>query len=197
MDVVALSVPGLRRAADVLRRGGVVVVPTESSYALAADARRRRAVSRIRRLKGRGPRPLALMASSEAQVRRFFRLDAAAARSVRRHWPGALTVVLPVRDARVRRAGLAPDGRVGVRVPASATVRAVAAQVGAPLVATSANRSGRPACFSRRAFLSQFAGRPMPDLFLDAGALPRRRPSTVVRLDGERVVVLRPGPVRP
>lgn len=197
MDVLPLNAAGIRRAAEVLRRGGVAAVPTESSYALAADARDRTAVSRIRRLKGRGPKPIALMAASPAMVRRFFRVDSAAARLMRRHWPGALTIVLPVRDRGLRRAGLAADGAVGVRVPASAPARRLSAAVGAPLVATSANVSRRPPCFSRRAFLAQFSGRALPDLFLDAGALPRRRPSTVVRLVGERLHVLRQGPVRP
>lgn len=195
MDVVRVNAAGLRRAAAVLRAGGVVVVPTETSYALAADGTHRAAISRIRRLKGRGPKPMAVMAASSHMASRFFTINPVSARLARRHWPGPLTLVLPVRNARLARTALS-RGAVGVRVPGFAAARQLSARVGAPLVATSANRSGKPACRSVRAFRAQFRGHPLPDLFLDAGALPRRRPSTVVRVAGERMLVLRQGAVR-
>lgn len=196
MDVVRLNPAGIRRATAVLRAGGVVVVPTETSYALAADATNRTAVARIRMLKGRGRKPMAVMAASSATVSRFFQMDPLSARLARRHWPGPLTLVLPARDVRLARSALGSGGKVGVRVPGLPAARALCARLGRALVATSANISGKPACRSKRAFLAQFRGRNHPDLFLDAGALPRRRPSTVIRVSGRRFVVLRSGPIR-
>lgn len=185
----------LLRAVRVLKRGGVVVVPTETSYGMAADALNRRAVARVRRLKGRGDKPMALIASSPAMVRAFFTVQALAARLMRRHWPGPLTLVLPVRDRRLARAGLSRDGAVGVRVSSHGVPRALSRALGRPIVATSANRSDAPAARTLAAFVLQFRGKALPDAFLHAGRLPPRASSTVARLVDGRVRIVRSGPV--
>lgn len=200
MDILPLNGPeraaSLAAAVRILRRGGIVVVPTETAYAMAADGANARAVARVRRLKGRGAKPIALIAASTAMVRRDFAVDPLSARLMRRHWPGALTLVLAARDRHLRQSGLSPDGRIGVRVSDAAAARLLARRLGRPIVATSANRSGRPACYALAEFLLQFRGR-RPDAFLDAGRLPKRRPSTVALVRDGRVRILRAGPVVP
>ncbi len=198
-----LSINRTRRAASmasatrILERGGVVVIPTETSYGMAADACNPRAVARVRRLKGRGSKPMAVIASSAAMVRTFFHVEAVAGQLMRRHWPGPLTLVLPVRDRRLARAGLSPDGEVGVRVSSAAVPRAISRALGRPVVATSANRSGAPPPPGLAEFIKQFRGKKLPDAFLDGGRLPRRAASTVARIVSGRVRIVRPGPVSP
>lgn len=194
----------LAMAVRILRNGGTVVVPTETSYGIAADACNARAVAAVRRLKGRGEKPMALIASSTAMVRTYFHMPALAVRLARRHWPGPLTLVLPVRDRTLARAGLSRDGgspaergAVGVRVPSAAVPRALSRALGRPIVATSANRSGAPPAPALAEFVLQFRGKKLPDAFLDAGRLPPRMPSTVAAVTDGRVRILRPGPVTP
>lgn len=191
-------------AVRILKQGGVVVIPTETSYGMAADACRPRAVAQVRRLKGRGDKPLTLMASSSTMVRSFFHVEALAGRLMRRHWPGPLTLILPVRlpagrhgDRRLARAGLSPNGAVGVRVPSHVVPRMISRALGRPIVATSANRSGAPAAHALAEFVLQFRGKKLPDAFLDAGRLPMRPSSTVALIVDGSMRIVRSGLITP
>jgi L-threonylcarbamoyladenylate synthase len=178
----------LAEAVKILKNGGLVIYPTETAYGLGADATDRPAAAAVYRQKSRSARkPLATIAASEAMVRRFFALEPAAARLARRYWPGPLTLILRVRDRRLARA-LGRD-RLGVRVSGHPLARALSRGLGAPIVATSANRSGRGNRYSPRTAAAEFGDLPV----LDAGTLPRRRPSTVVAFKRGRPVVLRQG----
>lgn len=188
----ALRKVSLKEAVRILRSGGLAVYPTDTAYGLAADSRDRGAVEAIYAGKGRERRkPLAMIAASEEMVRRHFRLEGAAAGLARKHWPGPLTLILPIRDAKMRRAlGLAEGG---VRVPASRMARELSAGVGAPIVSTSANRSGGGQRYSPRTAVASL-GADVP--VLDGGVLPRRAPSTVVAFRRGKPVVLRQGAIR-
>lgn len=185
----------VRRIASVIRQGGVAIVPTDTAYALAADARNAEAIAVIKRLKERAARkPIALIAADIAQVRRFFVLRGANARLARRYWPGPLTLLLRPLLRRLAVRALSPTSLIGVRVPARAATRRLCAIVGAPLTATSANRSGAGECYTARA-----ARQSLRRSFhtLDAGRLRRRKPSTVVRVNGTHLTILRAGSVAP
>ena len=191
-----VSKPVLRQAVLALRTGQVVVFPTETAYGLAADPGNARAVRKIFAIKGRSPeKQLPLVAGSAAQAAALVQLSGRALALARRHWPGPLTIVAPRRRGRAAGVG----GRTAaVRVPALAWARALALEFGGPITSTSANLSGRPIIHDPREVVRSFARRrARPDLFLDAGRLPPRRPSTIVRLGRRgRIEVLRPGPVR-
>lgn len=187
-----MSDRGLEGIADQLRAGGIAIVPTDTAYALAADATNVRAIRVVRRLKGRGQKPIALLAADRAQVARFFNLSTAERRLARQFWPGPLTLVLTPRRAKLPVKALSPSGRVGVRVPTLAVARRLANLVSRPLTATSANRSGQGECYSVGAARRSLG---VDVLAYDVGRLPKRKPSTVVELLGERVVVHRRGPV--
>ncbi|HVO18613.1 MAG TPA: L-threonylcarbamoyladenylate synthase [Anaeromyxobacter sp.] len=182
-------------AAAVLRRGGIVVYPTDTLYALGARADDAAALERLRRAKLRQEgKPLPLLAADRDQVLLVARLEGVADRVAGRIWPGPLTLVLPALPG-VAAAVTAGTGTVGIRVPASAVARALAARAGFPLVSTSANPAGGPAP-SRVSELAP-ALRRQVDHVLDGGATPGGPPSTVVRLDGESVRVLREGAISP
>lgn len=191
----------VKAAVSVLRRGGVIAYPTETTYGLGCDPRNAQAVARIYRIKGREKKkPFLLVAADAKQAGRV--ADAGARRgiflqdAVKRHWPGPLTLVLPARGGLAK--DVAPRGEVAIRASSSAFVQAVCRAFGFPVVSTSANRSGEPDARSGRAVVKMFAGaRYRPDLLLDSGSLPRRRPSTVARISEEgEVEILRQGEVR-
>lgn len=187
----------LAAAAAVLDAGGVVAFPTETSYGLAANPRNAAAVRRIYAIKGRpAAKPLPLVAASARAVAKAFVIGGAAAKLARRHWPGPLTLVLAAKRGSALPA-LAGGKTGAVRVPASAWARAVAAACGGLVTSTSANRSGDAPCYRPADIRAAFAGRSAaPDLLLDAGTLPARKPSTVVRVRNGKSDILRPGAVK-
>lgn len=133
-------------AARALAAGGLVILPTETVYGLAADAADPKAVAAVYEAKGR-PRfnPLIAHVADMAAARRFAALDDRALALARAFWPGPLTLVAPITDPAavcdLARAGL---DTVAVRAPAHPAAQAVLAAFGRPVVAPSANRSGRP-----------------------------------------------------
>jgi L-threonylcarbamoyladenylate synthase len=179
-------------AAEAVRAGGVVVVPTDTVYGLAASPAVPGATDRIFAAKGRAPDvPLAVLCAHAEQA--FSLADPGVLtddvrRLVARHWPGPLTLVLP------RRAGVSlalgdPPTTVGVRCPDHALVRALAEAVG-PIAATSANRHGEPTA-ETAAPLAEIFGDAV-DVIVDGGRCGGA-PSTVVDVTGARWRVLRIG----
>lgn len=181
-------------AVAVLEAGGVVVLPTDTVYGLAARAVDRSATDRVFALKGRGADvPLAVLCASADQALGLAEpADAAVAAVAQRWWPGPLTLVLRRRPGVGLHLG-EPAGTVGLRVPDDGLVRALAARVG-PIAATSANRHGDPVAGTAeeaRAALGEGV-----DLVLDGGPLGQRS-STVVDATEHPWRVLRAGPIDP
>lgn len=136
----------IAKAAAALKGGGLVILPTETVYGLAADAANARAVAAVYAAKGRPSfNPLIAHVADVATARRIARFDERAERLAARFWPGPLTLVLPVADEAavcdLARAGL---DTVAVRAPGHPLAHALLQAFGGPLVAPSANRSGRP-----------------------------------------------------
>lgn len=198
MKKILLDQP-IRDAVRVLKAGGVIALPTETTYGLACDPRNPEAVRKIFRIKGRAEgKPLQLIASSFAQVERLARLSRAERALADRHWPGPLTLLLRLRSGRKLAARVSPKSVIGIRVTSSPVAKRVAAAFGHPIAATSANRSGRRPAFSGAGVRRAFALFPdKPDGILDIGTIPRRRPSTVARVrSDETVEILRVGAIK-
>lgn len=185
---VAVDQAQLDGAVAALLAGEVVCFPTESTYGLAVDARSHEALARLVALKGRDPRaPIGLIAADRAAARAVAReWPEAAERLVSRHWPGPLTLIVPAADD-LSPELVGPNG-VGVRVSSHPIAHALAAGLGRPITATSANRSGQPAAVvvdeARRAFGDKVA------VYLDGGVCAGT-PSTVVSVlaDGSLALV--------
>ncbi len=183
------------QAAQALRDGRLILLPTETVYGLAADAANAEAVAAIFEAKGR-PRfnPLIAHVEDAAAAEGVAVFDAAARRLAEAFWPGPLTIVAPVRaGGRVcdlARAGL---DSVAVRVPGHAKARAVIAAFGGAVVAPSANRSGRPSptTFADAMEETGFA----VAAAVDGGPCAVGVESTVVSVLDGRVALLRPGAV--
>ena len=176
-----------------LDRGELVVFPTESVYGLGADATSAGAVERLVAVRGREPgKPILVLASDLAMVSMVARdVPVLARRLAERLWPGALTIVLPVRDD-VPAVLAAGTGTIGVRVPAHATARELVARLGRPVTAPSANPPGKPPAETIADARAYFGTN--VSAYVDGGRCSGV-PSTVVAVDGGAVRILRAGGV--
>jgi L-threonylcarbamoyladenylate synthase len=182
------------RIAAAIKSGGIVAVPTDTLYGLAVDPRDSCAVARLFEIKGRpAAAAVPLVAADIDQVRdRAGRLTALAERLAGRFWPGPLTIVLDAHRDLV--AGVrAADSSVAVRVPSHAVPRAIARALGAPLTATSANRSGLPATADAASVLRALGAD--LDAVVDAGPARGGAASTIVDARGEAPRLVREGAI--
>jgi len=180
-------------AVAALAAGELVVFPTESVYGMGADALSARAVDTLVTTRGReADKPILVLASDLDMVRSLVQdLSPPAARLAHRFWPGPLTLVLAAR------AGLAPalgagTHTIGVRVPAHETARALVAALGRPVTAPSANPPGREPAHTIAEAHAYFGDRVRA--YVDGGRLDGAV-STVVAIDGDRVRIVRRGPI--
>jgi len=174
-----------------LRRGEVVAYPTETFYGLGVDAFDEAALGRLRAVKGRGEKAISVLIEGEAMLARLCaEIPPAAQELMRRHWPGALTIALPARDGLP--AALVSDGCVAVRQSPHPIARALVARFGGPITTTSANRAGEPPATTAAAVTAAL-GRACH--LLDGGPTTGGAPSTLIRVRGHVVDVLRPGAV--
>ncbi|HEY1072007.1 L-threonylcarbamoyladenylate synthase [Brevundimonas sp.] len=182
-------------AAEALKTGRLVMLPTETVYGLAADAANPQAVARIFEAKGR-PRfnPLIAHVANALDAETIAVFDDRARALAEAFWPGPLTIVAPVRD-RERVCDLARAGldSVAVRVPGHPRARAVIAAFGGAVVAPSANRSGRPSPTTFEDALEE-TGRSV-GAAVDGGPCAVGVESTVVSVLDGKVALLRPGSV--
>jgi len=195
-EVLPADSAGIEAAARLVREGRLVAVPTETVYGLAARADSAEAVAAIYRAKGRPDfNPLIVHVPSLAAAREIAEFDRRAEALAAAFWPGALTLVVPLRkDARIAPAVTAGLPTVALRCPAHPAMRALLEATGLPLAAPSANRSGAVSP-TEAAHVVESLGSAVP-LVLDGGPCAAGIESTIVALrDRGGWQVLRPGPV--
>ncbi|WP_066776452.1 L-threonylcarbamoyladenylate synthase [Sphingomonas sp. CCH5-D11] len=185
----------IAEAAALIQAGGIVAVPTETVYGLAADATNADAVARIYAAKGRPSfNPLIVHLPDLQAAERIAHVDAAARALAQRWWPGPLTLVLPLRpDTGI--AGLVTAGldTIALRVPAHRAMQALLSASGRPLAAPSANASNAISP-TRAAHVAASLGSRVP-LILDDGPTTAGLESTIVGFGAGSGAILRPGPI--
>ena len=182
----------IRYAADLIRRGELVAIPTDTFYGIAADPFNLAAVDQIYRVKGRPEtRALPILVNTTAQAVSLSRdVPYTFHRLAAKFWPGPLTLLVEASTA-VPLKVTANTGNVALRWPKSAVVNALIELAGGPITGTSGNISGQPACASAIDLLEQMGDR-LP-LIIDAGITPGNLASTIVKLDGDDWEVMRHG----
>ena len=193
--ILAYSSEAIAEAARLIESGLPVAMPTETVYGLAADATNGEAVARIYEAKGRPSfNPLIVHLRDVAQASTFAMFDDESRALAARHWPGPLTLVLPLRPgsaiASLVSAGLPT---IAVRAPAHPAMRALITAVGRPLAAPSANASGRISPTRADHVLAGLGGR-VP-LIVDGGPAEHGLESTIIAATGSGLRLLRPGPI--
>lgn len=178
--------------AALVARGGILAIPTESSYGLAVDPGSRRGVDAVFAVKRRSAdQPLPVVVAGPEHLERLgVDWPSPASGGLERLWPAALSLLLPTHDPLP---AAAESGRLAVRVPDHDGLRALLGSLGLGLTATSANRSGTPPVLDPAELEPLLAGRDA--IIVDAGALPGGPPSTLVEVAAGVVAVRRRGRV--
>jgi L-threonylcarbamoyladenylate synthase len=191
--ITADSPDAMRSALRVLRNGGLVAFPTDTLYGLGALVGSGPSIDRLFTAKDR-PRERSipvLIGSPDDLARVAIDVPKRVLRLGEAFWPGPLTLVVPRREDLPENLG--PTRTIGVRVPDHPVALELLRQAG-PLAVTSANRSGDEGCISAEQVEQALGGR--VDLILDGGPCPGGMASTVAQLDGDRLRILREGPIR-
>ncbi len=208
----------LRPVVAELKKGAIVVYPTDTAYAIGCDATNAAAVRKIFVIKGRPKtKAMPIICADLKMVEKYFLNTKRYSLYAKKYWPAPLSVVVEAKKG-IAKAALA-SGTAAVRVPDSLIAQTISKFLGRPLVATSANFSGAPTCYSAKAFLRQFEKQPAPRLrgeqaalsgtlsrprareimnlvVLDAGALRHRKPSTIIKINKDGLInVIRKGSI--
>ncbi|MBN2067676.1 MAG: threonylcarbamoyl-AMP synthase [Candidatus Diapherotrites archaeon] len=180
----------LEKAARIMKDGGVVVFPTESSYGLGTDALNENAIKKLGMIKQQpDEKNISVIVSNLEQAKEFGLVNEEAEKLVQKFMPGPLTLVVP------KRANV-PDAlserTIAFRISSNRIASELCKAVGNAITATSANLHGRPSIYSAKEVIKEFNNR--VHMIIDAGELPRNQPSTIYDVGNKRV--LRHGPVK-
>lgn len=183
-------------AAEIIKNGGLVAIPTETVYGLGANGLDEAAVAKIFEAKGRPQdNPLILHVADAAEIEKFCHsIPQSAYRLAEKFWPGPLTMVLPAKD-NVPLSTRANLPTVAVRCPDCGITRDIIRLAGVPVAAPSANISGKPSTTTAQHVRHDHDGR--IELIVDGGACRVGVESTIVDLTEERPRLLRPGGITP
>jgi L-threonylcarbamoyladenylate synthase len=193
--VVPYSDAAIAEAAGLIRRGEPVAVATETVYGLAADATNAEAVAQIYAAKGRPSfNPLIVHVAGLAAAQAIGDFSPKALELARQHWPGPLTLVVPLRpDAGIAALVTAGLPTIALRVPGHRAMQALLRAAGRPLAAPSANASGSISPTRAEHVLKSLDGK--ISLIVDDGPTERGIESTIVAATGGPLRLLRPGPI--
>lgn len=185
----------IKQAAKLIKQGKLVSFPTETVYALAADANNSKAVEAIYRLKGRNAdKPLALLLADIDLAQSIVELNEAARKLAAEFCPGPITFVLKKHKGSKLAANLNEGiDTIAVRIPDHEIALSILRKAGCPVVATSVNPSGQPSAISAAEVEGYFSGR--IDYLLDGGDCTIGIASTVVDLTGSSPKILREGSI--
>jgi len=182
----------IRQAAEILRDGGVIAYPTDSSYALGCHIGDADAAKRIRRIRGLGDdHLLTLVLRDLSEIGHFARLDNWQFRIIRRGTPGSFTFVLRATREVPRRLQHPKRSTVGVRVPGNAVARALLAELGEPILSSTLILPDETEPLNDAEAIRDAIGAQL-DLVIDAGACPAE-PTTVIDLSKPPPVIVRRG----
>ena len=180
------------RASGVLRKGGVIVYPTDTLYGLGADAFSDESVEKIYAIKGRDPqKPIHAVFADLAMVEEYAIVNDAARKLAAEFLPGPLTMVLQKKPGIT--GGIGNVETIGVRIPDNDFCLELAKTYGKPFTTTSANKAGVDPESEIQKIMNQLGG--SVDLVIDGGVLPMSAPSTVVNLLSGVPVILREGAI--
>ena len=182
----------LRRAAEIVRHGGLIAYPTDSCYALGCLASEARAIERLRRVRGIDERHhLTLMCRDMSEIARYASVDDLRFNLIRAATPGSYTFILRARREVPRRALHARRKTIGVRIPGHAVAHALLAELDSPMLSTTLLLPGDGQPLSDPAQIRVRLEHAL-DLVIDAGSCGTE-PSTVIDLTGDMPLVLRKG----
>lgn len=198
MRIVKINKNSASEAASVLRRGGLVIYPTETLYGIGADATNQTAVDKLNVYKERPTgKPYSIAVADQNMAEKFVVLNQTAKDLYKKFLPGPVTVISTGKHKMA--SGVESEtGTLGVRITDYPLVTEIVKKLGKPITATSANPSYKKRPYKVSDIVPYLSARQkgLIDLIIDAGSLPMREPSTVIDTTADDPVVLRQGEIR-
>lgn len=182
--------------AKALKREGVVVLPTDTSYGMAANATSTEAINNVYKVKNRTKnKPLSIIVKNIDQARKYSVVDERTIKLFNKYFPGKLTIIVKKKD--ILPENLTGGSKlVGLRIPDCKIIEKVMIKIDFPITATSANISGGKEPYSVEEIAKQYKdSKNKPDLVVDSGNLPKNKPSTIVDLSDNKIKLIRSGPI--
>lgn len=190
-----LSAQTVSETLSVLRQGGLVIAPSDTVYGLLVDATNAQAVAKLIQFKNRPfGKPISVFVKDMQMLKEQVITRPEQEALARSLLPGPFTIVLPSQH-RVNQSLESERGTLGVRIPDYELISNLTRAFGKPITATSANLSGRPPHYSLESLLNELPNhkKSLIDLAIDAGKLPRNKPSTVIDLSQSDMKIMRKG----
>lgn len=197
MKIIKLNKNALKIGLDIIKKGGLVVCPSDTVYGLLADATNESAVKKLILFKNRPPgKPISVFVPDFNRLQKQVKVEKTQLKTLHQFLPGPFTVILSSKH-RVSPLLESEKGTLGVRIPDYNFIRVLTDKFGKPISATSANLSGKPAHYSVRTLLNVIpeSKKQLIDLIIDAGKLPRNKPSTVIDLTRPELKIIRKGEI--
>ena len=193
MQLLKATKENIRFAAGTIKKGGLVVYPTDTVYGLGCNPFDTNAVNRVFEVKGRTGKPLPVLAYSIKDAQKIATFNQKALKIAKAFWPGSVTLILP-KKPELPNIVTCNRNSVGVRVPNHEVALELIRLSNGLLIGTSANKTGEAPPKTPEEAIKQLGER--VDIVLDGGAVPVGTPSTVVDLTAEKPVIIREGPIR-
>ena len=186
VDPLRLEIKHLEEAAKILADGGLVIIPTETVYGIAANALNKKTIERLYKIKQRPQdKPFSLHIDKKEKVEDFARdIPVSAYRLMEKFWPGPLTLLLKSKD----------KGKVGIRLPDNEVARRIIGLSGVPVVCPSANLSAKPAPINFQQAIQDLKS--LVDFAIDAGETRLKQESSIVDLTVQPPEILRTGAIK-
>jgi len=189
--IVACDPNGIKLAAITVKRGGLVVFPTDTVYGVGCDPRNPKSIESIYRIKKRNEsKNLPVLGYSKKEISKIANFDKISNEIANKFWPGSVTLVLKLKDEKIKRS-MNLDDKIAVRVPNHPCTLSLLKECKL-IVGTSANHSGNPPYSDPKMVLENFSGF---DVFLDGGIIPNSIESTVVEIVEGNLKILRQGKI--
>jgi len=191
VEVKKPDVKVLKEAVNTMKRGGLIIYPTETCYGIGADATNPKSIKKIYEIKGRDTsKPIPILVSDLNMIKRYGVVTNRVEKLVKKFMPGPLSIVvkkrIPISDSN-------HDG-VSFRVSNNPVASLLVKLFKVPVTTTSANISEQPPIYEIKKIIDVFKGK--VDLILDCGDLPKNKPSTCIDLTNEKnVKLIREGPI--
>lgn len=187
----------VKKTIEVLKNGGLVVFPSDTVYGLLVDAKNQKAVEKLIKFKNRPPgKPISVFVPNLEMMEKYVSVDKRKKRLLKELLPGPFTVILESKH-KVESLLESEKGTLGVRIPDYPLITKLVGVFAAPVTATSANLSGRSPHYSVESLINELGKdkKELIDLVIDAGKLPRNKPSTIIDLTEPKVRILRKGEI--
>ena len=180
------------KSIEVLRKGGIIVHPTDTCYGIAADIYNEKAIKKVYQFKGRDfNNPLFIITLNITQFKKYGRWNSLAEEMVKKNPKKMYTFVVP-RKKTVPNYLNQDFETVGIQMPKCIFSQTLLKKFKSPVIGTSANISNQPVVYSIEDLLIQLKKvNRYPDLILDAGRMPIKKPSSVVKIEGKEIEILR------